>query len=56
MKRAFEDRWLAMQPTDLPEPERQRRAAQARKTYYAQLTFKSIRARAQRKSSPSARK
>jgi hypothetical protein len=42
---AFAERFYQGIPTDLPQPERDRRAAAARRLYMAQLAFRSSRAR-----------
>lgn len=50
---AFLGRFLAEIDPDLPEPERLRRAASARKAYFAQLAYRSAVARA-KKAAPNA--
>lgn len=44
-RRAFEKRFYAGIPNDLTDTERDRRAAAARKAYFAELTARSVRAR-----------
>lgn len=48
---AFLARFLDEQPTDLPEPERIRRATAARRSHMAALAYRSARARGKRKPS-----
>jgi hypothetical protein len=52
---AFDKRFLDQVDPDrvLPEDERNRRAASARKAYFARLTLKSIQARRVKKAAPS---
>lgn len=49
---AFLARFLAAQPTDLPEDERVRRATAARRSYMAALAYRSARARAKNHKAP----
>jgi hypothetical protein len=53
---AFDQRFLDQVDPDrvLPEAERNRRAASARKAYFARLTLASIKARRARKAAPTA--
>lgn len=50
MRAGFERRFIDAQPADLPEPERLRRAAAARRLYFARLALKSAEARASARS------
>jgi hypothetical protein len=49
---AFAERFYRDIPTDLPQAERDRRAAAARRLHMAQLAFRSSRARSNEKAGP----
>ena len=51
MREAFERRFYAGVPTDLPAAERDRRAKAARRAYFAGLALKSAQARRAKKAS-----
>jgi hypothetical protein len=49
---AFDARFYANIPADLPESERDRRAASARKAYFAKLALASVKARRAARNAP----
>jgi hypothetical protein len=53
-RHAYEQRFYVGIPTDLPDAERDRRAAAARRAHYQQLALKSLKARRARKAPPAA--